>query len=208
MSEQQRQATLAKHFYFVCECERCQNEESGTEKYKCANAKCNCSVVKSMPLTFLSLVLPPTTSVLESYRTFKGETAEEAVCDTCGKTVASEEITNALHRANQLQQQAQSLHKDASHDQGHCLELYGKSLSIFRHTLHPYNPELMAHLDEAMSACIGTLTVYFICLLVPNCVQMRKRILKHMNIVLCLCQCMNISYLFYLLPTIVFHDHT
>ena len=104
---------------------------------------------------------------------------EEPTCDVCGRTAVSEEITNSLHRANQLLEQARTLRKEAAApsrspsislpspttaatgghlSQSHydrCLEMYGKSLQIFRHTLHQHSPELMAHLDEAMSTCIG-----------------------------------------------------
>eukprot|EP00026_Physarum_polycephalum_P007780 Phypoly_transcript_07846.p1 GENE.Phypoly_transcript_07846~~Phypoly_transcript_07846.p1 ORF type:complete len:479 (+),score=56.38 Phypoly_transcript_07846:141-1577(+) len=131
MTKQQRQATLAKHFYFVCECERCQNEANETNAYKCTNGKCPGAV-------------------------YKRENTAEGICQTCGKTTSWEEITNLLHRANQLLEQAQALRKDASKDPRQSLDLYGKSTSIFRQVLHHLSPELMAHLDEAMSACIDS----------------------------------------------------
>jgi hypothetical protein len=48
MPKLQRQATLAKHFFFVCECERCAKEEpSFMDGYRCVDPKCTGAVTKS-----------------------------------------------------------------------------------------------------------------------------------------------------------------
>lgn len=61
-----------------------------------------------------------------------------------------------MTRANELLSQAQALRKNSGDGKQH-LELFKKALTLYQSALHPLNAELMAHIDEAMSASIGML---------------------------------------------------
>lgn len=79
------------------------------------------------------------------------------MCDTCGRNVsAQEELMPTMMRANEILSQAQSLRKTSQDGPSQYLQLYRKAITLYQSALHPLNSELMAHIDEAMSASIGT----------------------------------------------------
>src|SRR4051794_11475368 len=107
MAKQKRQATLAKHFFFVCECERCNKEPHTTDGHKCSRAQCHGTVVISMFVNH-----GKSTSKLKLYKL--GENSKEALCDTCGSSTNPEDLKSLVLQANELLSQAQSLRKGST----------------------------------------------------------------------------------------------
>lgn len=138
MNKLQRQTTLAKHFFFVCKCEKCENEPSFTDAFTCADSKCSGAVGKGKLVIHKLLIH-----------------ISDGLCEQCKKERKVDDLQVQMRVAQDQYERAKS--ERAAGNFGSSLPLYEKAITVFQQVLHAQNVELMSYADEAMGACIGAL---------------------------------------------------
>jgi SET and MYND domain-containing protein len=140
----QRRATLAKHFFFVCHCPRCETDTPFMSGYRCVNPSCAGVVLDS-----------------EGEKAETGSNGSVATddkepvqlkCNKCGKTHDKYELELKYRRAQQLIEDGEDARNKG--DITTARKSIEQAVSIFVEILHQNNVELMNALNTAMSVCI------------------------------------------------------